>query len=636
MSTEQTITTPAGKAEEKEEEASGRRRERGRRDVEALVGETLSERYLIEGCLGSGGMGAVYQAEHTLMKKKVAVKVLHGDITGHGEAVERFRREAQAAAHIDHPNVCVATDFGEMPDGRFFLVMEYLEGNTLDERLVCVERFEPKRALHIARQICDALIQAHRRGIVHRDLKPENVMLVHRGGDTDFVKIMDFGVARVRIGDGEAAGAKITQAGRVYGTPHYMAPEQAAGSESVDHRADLYSLGVLLFEMLTGTLPFADESATRVMAMHMTREPPSIEERAPDVDFPRGLADLVDRLMAKEPDDRPESAEEVREALDEVIARADAEPTGLTAHTRELAARSTGALKRVGRRLAPHLKGMTKGIRRLYDRYVSGPTKKLLGIGALVVATFVVGSFVTAALVGPSGPAVDEEDRRAQAEALADERAESGLDEAAEALEDGETSAAIEHLEEAAEKEGDDPHLAYLSGRAHLEDGEVGEALDAYAEALEGEPRYASEDRLVEDLVAIIVDGNEEASADAVEVLLEGLPEEVANARLSEIAQLGEGKARDRAVDALEGSGRIEALEPYERASIELRAASGCEEHRERIEELVEMQDPRALEVLRFYDEQPESGCGSMGREDCYGCIRGDLGDAIEELEALE
>ena len=262
-----------------------------------MSGRVLSDRYHIEGCLGVGGMGAVYRAEHTLMKKAVAVKVLHPQIVGQGEAVERFRREAQAAAHIDHPNVCVATDFGEMQEGGFFLVMEYLEGNTLDETLVCVERFEPGRAIHIADQILSALHQAHELGVVHRDLKPENVMLVERDGDPDFVKIMDFGVARVRMGD-DGSDAKITQAGRVYGTPMYMSPEQAAGAEDIDHRADLYTLGVMLFEMLTGTLPFIDKNPARIMAMHVTEDRPSVRQRVPEANIPKRFDKLVQRLMA--------------------------------------------------------------------------------------------------------------------------------------------------------------------------------------------------------------------------------------------------------------------------------------------------------------------------------------------------
>src|SRR5277367_5733388 len=197
---------------------------------ESLVGSTLSGRYLIERLIGEGGMGAVYQAEHTHMRKRLAVKVLHPEMSRMSEVVQRFEREAMAAAHIDHPNVATATDFGKLEDGSFFLVLEYVEGKSLRE-VLGDERLPLPRALHIVRQIASALQRAHSMGIVHRDLKPENIMLVEREGDPDFVKVLDFGIAKVPVGtlgSGHAGPGQpvLTQLGMVYGTPEYMAPEQ--------------------------------------------------------------------------------------------------------------------------------------------------------------------------------------------------------------------------------------------------------------------------------------------------------------------------------------------------------------------------------------------------------------------------
>src|SRR5215207_4258631 len=166
----------------------------------ALIGTTISDRYRIERLLGEGGMGAVYQAEHTLMRKRMAIKVLHPEMTRLPEVVHRFEREAMAAAHIDHPNVVTATDFGKLDDGSFFLALEFVEGKSLREN-IAHGRLELGRALHIARQIGAALSRAHALKIVHRDLKPENVMLVDRDGDPDFVKVLDFGIAKVQIGE---------------------------------------------------------------------------------------------------------------------------------------------------------------------------------------------------------------------------------------------------------------------------------------------------------------------------------------------------------------------------------------------------------------------------------------------------
>src|SRR5258708_3961734 len=200
----------------------------------SLVGKVLSDRYRIESVLGEGGMGAVYLAEHVLMHKRLAVKVLHPEMTRMPEIVARFEREAMAAAHIEHPNVAAATDFGKLDDGAFFLVLESVEGTSLRD-LIAKGPLGVERALHIAYQIGSALARAHSLGIVHRDLKPENVMLVEREGDQNFVKVLDFGIAKVPVGEfsserpGSDAGPVLTQLGMVYGTPEYMAPEQALG-----------------------------------------------------------------------------------------------------------------------------------------------------------------------------------------------------------------------------------------------------------------------------------------------------------------------------------------------------------------------------------------------------------------------
>jgi serine/threonine-protein kinase len=249
----------------------------------SLVGAVLGGRYHIEKVIGEGGMGAVYQAEHTHMRKRLAIKVLHPEMSRLPEVVARFEREAMAAAHIEHPNVAGATDFGKLDDGSFFLVLEYVEGVSLRDR-IAHRPLELGRALHIMRQIASALARAHALGIVHRDLKPENIMLVQRDGDSDFVKVLDFGIAKVPVGDlvGEhqAPGQALTQLGMVYGTPEYMAPEQALG-QPVDSRADLYALGVMAFEMITGKRPFDHESKVTLLGMHVTAPIPRMADRAP-------------------------------------------------------------------------------------------------------------------------------------------------------------------------------------------------------------------------------------------------------------------------------------------------------------------------------------------------------------------
>ena len=215
---------------------------------QALIGSVLAERYRVEKLLGSGGMGSVYRAQHVHMRKSVAIKVLHREMTYLPEVVARFEREAVAAARIEHPNVAAATDFGRLADGSFYLVLEYVEGKSLRAALKERGPMSTTRALHVTRQIADALAAAHAAGIVHRDLKPDNVMLLDREGERELVKVLDFGIAKLNIGD---VKEQLTQLGSVFGTPEYMAPEQAQGLE-VDARADLYTLGILLYEMLAG------------------------------------------------------------------------------------------------------------------------------------------------------------------------------------------------------------------------------------------------------------------------------------------------------------------------------------------------------------------------------------------------
>ena len=274
----------------------------------ALIGTTISDRYRIERLLGEGGMGAVYQAEHTLMRKRMAIKVLHPEMTRLPEVVARFEREAMAAAHIDHPNVVTATDFGKLEDGSFFLALEFVEGASLRE-VIAKGRLELGRSLHIARQMAGALQRAHMLKIVHRDLKPENVMLVDRDGDPDFVKVLDFGIAKVQMGElgtNDRAGPEqnvLTQAGMVYGTPEYMAPEQALG-QPVDARADLYALGIIMYEMLTGHRPFEADSKVALLGMQVTAPVPAMIVKCADCNVPLEVEVLVARLLTKEATDR--------------------------------------------------------------------------------------------------------------------------------------------------------------------------------------------------------------------------------------------------------------------------------------------------------------------------------------------
>jgi serine/threonine protein kinase len=282
------------------------------------IGTVLAERYRIDSLIGEGGMGKVYQAEHILMRKRLAVKVLHRELSAVPELVARFEREAMAAAHIEHANVAAATDFGKLPDGSVFLVLEYIEGRCLRDEMN-LGPMPAARALHIARQVAQALGSAHTLGIVHRDLKPENVMLVDKGGDSDFVKVLDFGVAKVPLAEDPGTGGKvITRSGMVFGTPEYMAPEQALG-QPLDGRADLYALGVMLFEMIAGVRPFAGDSKVSLIGQQLAKVAPKIAERVPGLSVAPEVEHLVHRLLEKEAGKRMRSANNVITGIGAII-----------------------------------------------------------------------------------------------------------------------------------------------------------------------------------------------------------------------------------------------------------------------------------------------------------------------------
>jgi serine/threonine protein kinase len=277
-------------------------------------GTVLAGRYRVERLLGSGGMGAVYLAEHILMKKAVAVKVLHREMTMHTEVVARFEREAVAAARIDHPNVAAAMDFGRLGDGSFYLALEYVGGNSL-RTLIDQGALPVDRVLAIATQIAHALVAAHAAGIVHRDLKPDNVMLIPQTGGGDLVKVLDFGIAKVSNTDEpQESGRILTRYGTVMGTAGYMAPEQALGT-AVDARADLYSFGVVAYEALSGHLPFQAEEAAQILAKQLTESPEPLP-----ADVPPDLAALLVKLLARSPDERLQSAAELVLELDRIAA----------------------------------------------------------------------------------------------------------------------------------------------------------------------------------------------------------------------------------------------------------------------------------------------------------------------------
>jgi serine/threonine protein kinase len=299
--------------------------EAGERDP--LIGSTLKDTYRVTRRVGEGGMGRVYEAEHVRLRRRVAIKVLLGQYSSHPEVIARFRREAEVIGSLGHPHIVQVVDVDETDDGEQFLVMEFLEGETLADRLEREPRLPLLEALRITSQVASALAGTHEKEIVHRDLKPENIFLVHISGEKDFVKVLDFGISKVRSG-----GPKLTAHNVVIGTPAYMAPEQARAESNVDHRADQFALAAMTYEMLAGISPFPGDDPMDVMAQVVVCRPQPLNEVAPWV--PPAVQQVVMRGLSREPGDRYPSVTVFSRSLDVAAQGANAPNTLRPDHER--------------------------------------------------------------------------------------------------------------------------------------------------------------------------------------------------------------------------------------------------------------------------------------------------------------
>jgi serine/threonine protein kinase len=291
--------------------------------VATIRPDTQVGSYRVLDVLGKGGMGVVYLAEHVVLSRRVALKVLRPELSQDERSIGRFINEARAVNKIGHEHIVEVTDFGTTPDGEGFFVMEYLAGQTLRERLRRDIFWPPELALRVAIQIADALAASHAAGIIHRDLKAENVVLITRGEDHHYVKLLDFGVAKLLID--EPGQSPLTRPGVRLGTPQYMSPEQALGMPDVDLRTDIYALGILLFEMLTGRLPYAAPTSSEVAAMQVKSPFPSLCQLRPEL--PPALEELLAHMVAKDREKRFSSMPAAVRALKFLAGKLRGEPS---------------------------------------------------------------------------------------------------------------------------------------------------------------------------------------------------------------------------------------------------------------------------------------------------------------------
>jgi serine/threonine protein kinase len=275
---------------------------------DVLIGHVIDGRYRLDARIGLGGMGSVYRATRLLIGDEVAVKILHPDNTADQHAAERFKREAQTAARLKHPNAVQIYDFGISSDGLQYLVMELVEGESLRKIMKQQGPLTPSMATEVVSQVCAALEEAHRHNIVHRDVKPDNIIVKAVSATGVRVKVLDFGIAKLR----DPVATNLTQTGSVVGTPHYMSPEQCLGEE-VDNRADIYSLGIVLYEMLCGVVPFNSPNSTAVVVQHVNQPPPPLRSKNPSI--PASVEAVVLHALEKRREARPQTAEALAREL---------------------------------------------------------------------------------------------------------------------------------------------------------------------------------------------------------------------------------------------------------------------------------------------------------------------------------
>ena len=632
------------------------------------LGSVLAERYRLHSLLGEGGMGKVYAAEHVLMRKRLAVKVLHRELTLVPEVVARFEREAMAAANIDHPNVAAATDFGRLADGSVFLVLEFVQGRSLREE-IAQGPMAIERALHIARQIGSGLRGAHAHGIVHRDLKPENVMLVEKEGDPDFVKVLDFGVAKVPIGEVPTQGTPISRAGMVFGTPEYMAPEQALG-EAVDGRADLYALGVMLFEMLAGERPFLSESPVGILGQQLSQSPPRFADRLGPGVVPPVVERAVHRLLSRDRHQRPATAREVEDQLSSLLvpspsasgtrftlltgtpaANLEFEPPPSSRGRHSQASETTrsslppepesrfGALgdwlAALPPRAAAFRERLPSGLR---DSLRPVPPRALAAAGLIGAGVVLVLALAVAIVLGRSLFSGRTEERVTPASPSAVKRSSApspaSPSPATLPVAPSDTTALERPPAGASTVAGTVEGEALVqSAWAESQKEHHATALSLATRALARDPARAADDRLS---TVVFAAARRTASAKAAFDLLDGPMGGRGAELIWDLASDAETPpgVRQRAGRWLRSPAFRRMASPALSLAADLRTARSCEHARDLLAKAKTIGDERSLTQLEAW--QVRTGCGKKQQEDCMPCLRGDvrLEEAIAAIRA--
>jgi eukaryotic-like serine/threonine-protein kinase len=603
-----------------------------------LEGTIIGERYRVLSRIGEGGMGTVFRVEHTLMKKVLALKLLRSEFSNVPDATRRFEREAQSASRLSHPNIISVTDFGHGAAGELFLVMEFVAGEPLSDVLARNGRMEPARACHIAGQILLALEHAHGQGVIHRDLKPANVMLIKDPdpGRPETVKILDFGIAKMTQAQGQAGDEPLTRGVMIFGTPSYMSPEQAAGQEA-DSRADLYSCGVILFEMLTGRKPFECEDLVKLLAMQITAPPPRFAEVAPHTRVPGELEAVVMRALEKERDKRFATAAAFRAALDvsatDVAERgarfaASSVRMGIHAGARVWARRGQAlALLQRGWAKAKEVKGKLDKLADPVLRHLPAAIRRF-AIPAVVILLLLVLCWPGAKTPPRKNVAKSEPPRPKPVAA----ELKSPIKHIEENMAKGQLVEARVLIMQQISAHPNEGRVRYLLGNLEFADKNPSAGLQAYEEALRLEPSLRGDAALLVNLRAEI--GDKRVGLVALEMLIKQVGKPAATILADVATDDRRAEFRKAARDACETLGCLGKVDLVESYALDLSQAHSCEEKRVAVQKLGETRDPRAIEPLRKARAERRSFLGGFLGSSGNACVVKDIDAALTALGA--
>ncbi len=605
-----------------------------------LVGQIIAGRYRILDRIGRGGMGAIYEAEHQTTRKRFAVKTLLPGLGRVGEIARRFEREAKAASLLDHPNIVSVVDFGTVEDGSLFLAMELVRGKSLGDLIDA--RLPVARGLRIARQVLEALSHAHRHGVIHRDLKPDNVMVLDAGTsdeERDLVKLLDFGIAKL-LDEAAEGQEKLTQAGVAFGTPDYMAPEQALG-EPVDGRADLYAMGVILYEIVAGRKPYVNADKMAVLRMHVAVPPPSLTEATGRPQHAKVEA-LFERALAKPRTDRFASADEMIAALDEAapsildpsspreVVSAPPAPPVMPASG---SADTIPASPSLGAPEPPPQLGALLSHGLLADLRRSQPFLARVALFGLPALTLLIVVIILLARGGGSkrdvGPGLG-------ARAMGADVPHSDLAKRAEKLlASGDAQGAIALLDDGLSS-GDGQRDAYghmVLGHARAKVNRDVEALAAYERAVALAPSLAEDETMRKNVEAMVGKKDKTIALAALDFLGNrvGKGEEpliIDLASHSNVMQL-----RDRARELADRRGVLDKVDLVYSYGADLAQGSSCAERKQYVPKLRALKDKRAIQILN--NARYRTGGGFFGGDAVNGCLSDDAKEAIDFLEAL-